>query len=134
MVKSVASVVFFIVSLVIGLGGFGHGSQAAHVHAALDGFAIDPNVASMIFVVWYFVSGCMLTFGAILVWAWWRLRGGDRRPLPAALLIGVLYSGIGVFGLIYRAGDPFMAFFLVLGLALVGSALVLAPPGVPTRG
>jgi hypothetical protein len=134
MAKKIASVVYIVDSLVIGLGGFGHGSQAAHVHAALDGLAIDPNVASMIFVVWYFVSGCMLTFGALLLWAWWRLRAGDRRPLAVPLLIGALYSGIGVFGLIYRAGDPFMGFFLVLGLLLLGSALVLAPAAAPTRG
>ena len=134
MVKQIASVLFLLDSLVIGLGGVGHGSQAAHVHAALDGLAIDPNVASMIFVVWYFVSGCMLTFGALLLWAWWRMRAGDRQPLAVALLIGVLYSGIGVFGLVYRAGDTFMGIFLVLGLVLLGSAPALAPPASPTRG
>ena len=55
------------------------------------------------------VSGCMLTFGVTLTWVWWR--------------------GIGVFGLIYRAGDPFMAFFVCLGGALLLSGYVLASPG-----
>jgi hypothetical protein len=125
MVKKLASAVFLLDSLVIGLGAFGHGLQARHVHAALDPFPIDPNVGSMIYVVWYFVSGCMLAFGATLVWVWWRLRSGDRRPLFAANLIGVLYAGIGAFGLVYRSGDPFMAFFVGLGVVLLLSGYAL---------
>src|SRR6266849_5058919 len=73
----------------------------------------------MIYVVWYFVSGCMLSFGATLIWVWQRLRTGDRRPLFAALVIGLLYIGIGAFGLVYRHGDPFMAFFALLGSLLL---------------
>jgi hypothetical protein len=46
--------------------------------------------------------------------------------LFAAILIGVSYVGIGVFGLIYRSGDPFMAFFVCLGAFLLLSAYVLA--------
>lgn len=127
MLKKIASSLFLIDSVVIGLGAFGHGSQASHLHAAVDGFPIEPDIHSMLFVVWYFVSGCMLTFGAILLWAWWRMRAGSRQPLVAALLIGVLYAGIGVFGLIYRHGDPFMGFFLVLGLLLLISGPAMAP-------
>ena len=81
----------------------------------------------MIYVVWYFVSGCMLAFGATLIWVWQRLRAGDRGPLIAAILIGVLYTGIGVFGLVYRHGDPFMAFFVVLGSVLLLSGYALTP-------
>jgi hypothetical protein len=81
----------------------------------------------MLYVVWYFVSGCMLTFGATLIWVWWRLRGGDGRFLFAAIPIGLLYAGIGIFGLIYRAGNPFMGFFGCLGVVLLLSAYALAP-------
>jgi hypothetical protein len=84
----------------------------------------------MIYLVWYFVSGCMLAFGATLVWVWGRLRKGDRRSLFAAILIGVLYVGIGAFGLVYRAGDPFMAFFVGLGGVLLLSGYVLARQGI----
>ena len=55
-----------------------------------------------------------------------------RRPLFAANLIGILYTGIGVFGLVYRAGDPFMAFFVCLGGVLLLSGYALASPGSPT--
>jgi hypothetical protein len=126
MLKKFASLVFLLDSLIIGLGGVGHGLQVRHLHAAIDRFPIEPDVHSMIYVVWYFVSGCMLAFGVTLVWVWWRLRRGDRRPLFAAIVIGALYTGIGVFGLFYRAGDPFMAFFVCLGGVLLLSGHALA--------
>lgn len=129
--KTLASWIFLLDSLIIGLGAFGHGSQAVHVHAALDHFPIEPDMRSMLYVVWYFLSGCMLTFGATLVWAWTRLRQGDGRALVPAVLIGALYVGIGVFGLIYRSGDPFMAFFVMLGAVLLWSAWMLAPMTSP---
>jgi hypothetical protein len=128
MVKKLASLIFLLDSLIIGLGAFGHGLQVRHVHAAIDQFPIEPDMHSMLYVVWYFVSGCMLTFGVTLIWVWWRLRTGDRRPLFAATVIGILYAGIGVFGLVYRAGDPFMAFFLCLGGVLLLSGYALASP------
>jgi len=123
--RTVASWVFLLDSLIIGLGAFGHGFQARHVHEVLDPFPIEPDLQSMIYVVWYFVSGCMLAFGITLVWVWQRLRSGDIRPWFAAALIAMLYVGIGVFGLVYRHGDPFMAFFVVLGALLLASGYVL---------
>lgn len=123
--RTVASWVFLLDSLIIGLGAFGHGFQARHVHEVLDPFPIEPDLQSMIYVVWYFVSGCMLAFGITLMWVWQRLRSGDTRPWFAAVLIAVLYVGIGVFGLVYRHGDPFMAFFVVLGALLLASGYVL---------
>jgi hypothetical protein len=128
--RTLASVVFLVDSLIIGLGAFGHGLQAGRVHEVLDPFPIEPDLGSMIYVVWYFVSGCMLTFGVTLVWVWQRLRSGDTGPWFVAVLIGVLYTGIGVFGLVYRSGDPFMAFFVALGIVLLASGYVLVrlPP------
>jgi hypothetical protein len=57
---------------------------------------------------------------------WQRVRTGDKRPLIASTLIGVLYIGIGAFGFVYRGGDPFMAFFVVLGSVLLLSGAALA--------
>jgi hypothetical protein len=128
--KSVASIVFLLDSLVIGLGAFGHGSQVRHVHAALDQFPIEPSLHSMIYVVWYFVSGCMLAFGAALVWVWLQVRAGDKRAMFVANVIGLLYAGIGIFGLVYRHGDPFMGFFLVLGTVLIGSGFAMSRSSV----
>jgi hypothetical protein len=72
-----------------------------------------------------FVSGCMLTFGVTLVWVWSHLRRGDIWTFPVAALSGLLYVGIGGFGLVYRSGDPFMAFFVALGAVLVLSGYAL---------
>jgi hypothetical protein len=124
-VRRLASIVFLLDSLIIGLGAFGHGLQATHLHSAIDPFPIESDMHSMLYVVWYFVSGCMLTFGITLLWVWQTLRHGRRDRLFAALLIGLLYVAIGVFGLFYRNGDPFMAFFVVLGGLLLISAYIL---------
>jgi hypothetical protein len=133
MLKTLASWIFLLDSIAITLGAFGHGFQARTVHATIDPFPIDQDVRSMIYVVWYFVSGCMLTFGVTLLWVWWKLRSGDGRFLFAANMIGVLYVGIGLFGLVYRSGDPFMAFFVVLGTLLLMSGPLAAPRAPATR-
>ena len=115
MLTRLASIVFLLDAIAIGLGGFGHGASVRHLHAAIDQFPIEANMHSMLYVVWYFVSGCMFAFCLILIWAWRRVRAGDRYPLGIAAIIGVLYLAIGAFGLVYRNGDPFMATFIVLG-------------------
>jgi len=125
MLKNIASTTFLLNSFVIGLGAFGHGTAVRDVHAAIDHFPIDPDMHSMLYVVWYFVSGCMFVFGLTLGWVWLRLRAGDRRAAVAAALIGLLYVGIGIFGLIRREGDPFMAFFVSLGAIDLASLYVL---------
>jgi hypothetical protein len=125
MTNKIFSYIFLVVGFAIALGAFGHGSAAANVHAALDRFTVDSNVASMIYVVWYFVSGCMLVFGSAVIWIWFRLRAGDRNALPVAVLIGALYVLTGVGGMIYRHGDPFMAVFIALGGLLLLSCFVL---------
>ena len=83
----------------------------------------------MIYVVWYFLSGCMLTFGVTLVWVWHGVRIGDARPIVVAALIGVLYVGIGGFGLLYRHGDRFMALFVMLGAVLLACGAILVRSG-----
>jgi hypothetical protein len=128
--KKLASIVFLAVAIAIGLGAFGHGLAVRHVHAAIDQFPIEADMHSMLYVVWYFVSGCMFAFGLMSIWVWRRVRAGDPRPLAAAAVIGVLYLAIGAFGLVYRHGDPFMITFVVLGglLLLSGYGMVRDAP------
>jgi hypothetical protein len=80
----------------------------------------------MLYVVWYFVSGCMLLFGITIVWTWYRLRSGRDASLFVVSLIGVLYVAVGIGGMIYRHGDSFMGAFIVLGGLLLASAWQLA--------
>jgi hypothetical protein len=131
MLRRLSSYVFLVVGIVIGLGAFGHGNAVRKVHAAIDRFPIDSDVSSMLYVVWYFVSGCMLVFGATIVWTWFRLRAGDGSSLPAVRLIGALYVAIGAGGMVYRHGDPFMGFFILLGGLLLASSWGLQA-GVPS--
>ena len=121
MLKKLASIAFLLDAIAIGLGALGHGLAVRHLHAAIDQFPIDGDMHSMLYVVWYFVSGCMFAFGLILIWAWRRVRSGDPRPLAAASVIGLFYLGIGAFGLVYRHGDPFMFTFVLLGALLLVS-------------
>jgi hypothetical protein len=50
-----------------------------------------------------------------------------------SVAIGVLYVGIGLFGLVYRSGDTFMAFFVVLGALLLISGPLAEPRAPATR-
>lgn len=120
--RNLFSLLFLIVGIVMGLGALGHSLAASQVHAAVDKFPVDPNVGTMIYVVWYFLSCCMLFFGVTVVWVWFRLRARDTKPLFVAVLIGAVYLGNGIGGMVYRHGDPFMGFFIVLGgLLLISS-------------
>ncbi len=126
MPRRLASYVFLAVSVVIGLGAFGHGSSVRNIHAGIDPFPLDAKVSTILYIVWYFVSGCMLVFGSTLIWMWLRLRAGEPHSLFVAYLIGALYLATGVGGMIYRHGDAFMAFFGLLGILLLASSYVLS--------
>jgi hypothetical protein len=123
--RTTSSYLFLIVAVLIGLGAFGHGHSVHKVHAAIDQFAIDPAIVETLYVVWYFVSGTMLVFGALLVWVWLRVRAGDANSLFPAFLIGAFYVVVGVCALVYRHGDRFWLVFIILGVLLLGSSLVL---------
>ena len=74
----------------------------------------------------------MLLFGVTLLWVWWRLRTGDRRPLFAATLIGILYTGDRRVRLGLSRGRPIHGFFVCLGGVLLLSGYVMGSPGPPT--
>jgi hypothetical protein len=124
--RRLASVLLVTVGALIGLGAFGHSFMGRlAVDAELGKFPVDPNVGTMLYVVWYFVGCCMALFGGIILWAWVRLRTGDPALLPITALIGLLYFAIGAGGFIFRRGDPFMLVFLVQGATLASASLYL---------
>jgi len=125
MLRGCSSYVILIVGIVIGLGAFGHASAVRNVHAAVDQCPIDAAIRGTLYIVWYFVSGCMLLFGSLIVWIWFRLRVEDTNSLFIAFLIGLLYVLTGAGGLIHRHGDPFWLFFVLLSLLLLVSASAL---------
>jgi CHASE2 domain-containing sensor protein len=123
--KRFFSHLILIVGIVIGLGAFGHASAVRNVHAAFDQHPVDAVIRGTLYILWYFVSGCMLLFGSLIVWIWFRLRAGNSGSLFVASLIGLLYVLTGAGGLIYRHGNPFWLFFVPLGLLLLVSASAL---------
>jgi hypothetical protein len=125
MARKIFSTVFLLTGIVIGLGAFGHDSNARHLTDEFAKFpALDANVVAVVLAVWHFCSGCMLVLGAICVWDWWRIRKGERDVFFAPILIGVLYLVSGVATVLYT-GKPFFWVFAVLGGLLLASSLVL---------
>ncbi len=137
MLRDVSWYVFLVVGIVIGLGAFGHGYSVRKVHEAIDQFPIDHAISQTLYIVWYFASGTMLAFGATLVWTSFRLRAGDASSLFVAFPIGIFYLVTGICATIYRRGDPFWLFFVLLGVLLLGSSFVLKgshPSVIPRAG
>lgn len=125
--RRIASAALLTIGAVITLGAYGHGFLGRrHIDAELDKFAIASNVYTMLYVVWYFVSGCMLLFGVTIIAAWMQQRKGKTALLPVTGLIGLLFLLTGVGGMIYRNGDPFMATFIAEGAILIASSATLA--------
>lgn len=123
---NIASAILFVLGIVVALGAYGHGFVGRlAIDAELAKFPIQHDVLQMVYVVWHFVTGSMVVFGAALLWAWSRIRRGDRAPLTLVTFIGALYLLVGVVGIVYRNGDPFMAVFITEGalVLLAGWAL-----------
>ncbi len=129
--RTTASIVYLLTSLVIALGAFGHD---ANVHKLAEAFAgaptLDPGIVRVVYAVWHFCSGCMLVFGVICLGAWRALRGGASHALPAPLAIAVFYVVAGIGSVLYT-GRLFFGLFTTLGLLLAASAAVLR--GTATR-
>lgn len=125
--RKLASAVFLMTGIVIGLGAFGHDSNAVKLAQTLAAApALEPADIKVILAVWHFCSGCMLVFGATCVWTWWQIRKGAAGILAAPVLIGVFYVVSGLATVAYT-GVPFFWLFAVLGGLLLGSALALRP-------
>jgi hypothetical protein len=131
--RKVASILYLLTGLVIGLGAFGHDSNTRHLAEQFARFpALDADLVRIVYAVWHFCSGCMLVFGAIIVWTWLRARRGARGVFFASDAIGVFYLVAGAGCVIYT-GRPFFWLFTILGLLLLATAAVLrAYPGLRT--
>lgn len=117
--------IFLLTAVSVGLGGFGHGSQwQAHVRPDLP--ALEPHLLRLLELVWYWVSGAMVAFGVLLVWAWWRLQRGDTRGVTVAWIVGLFYLVEGVYGALYLG--PFFLVFVVQAVLLFGTTWLLTGP------
>jgi hypothetical protein len=124
--KAIASFVFSATSVVIGLGAFGHAEQWwTVVYPAIGSRIPNPRMLNMLLAVWLFVSGGMLSFGLSLIWAWVRIRRGDRGVAVIPIGIAAFYLIFGILSWIHVG--KFFALFVVLAALLFTSTLVLLP-------
>jgi len=131
MLRQIASPIFLLTGVVIGLGAFGHDSNATKIAIAFARSPdLDAKTVSIVLAVWHFCSGCMLVFGALCIRTWWRAREG-RADFLTTDLIGILYLVSGALTIGYT-GLAFFWVFVGLGLALLISSLALRSRRVPT--
>ena len=131
MLRKISSPIFLLTGVAIGLGAFGHDSNAIKIANAFAGSPdLDAKTVSIVLAVWHFCSGCMLVFGALCVRTWWRARDG-RADFLTTDLIAVLYVLSGALTIGYT-GLAFFWVFVGLGLSLLISSLALRPRRVPT--
>lgn len=122
MKRTIAIAFYWAAAITIALGAYGHGFMGVKpVRAAIAVSNLTPETVRVIWMVWYFVSGCMLTFGLLLFWAWPELES----RASVALLIGVLYAITGIVCWLYSGREPFWLVFLAQGAMVIGSTLVL---------
>lgn len=132
MLGRIASWIFLLTGVVIGLGAFGHDSNAAKLSVEFAKHPVlDASTVRVILAVWHFCSGCMFVLGAICVWTWWRARRGERAVFLLTDLIGAFYAFAGLVTVWYT-GLAFFWLFFALGTALIVSSLPLRSGNTPT--
>ena len=121
-----AGILYWLAAVTIALGAFGHGFLGVKpVATAVAASTLPANIVAVIWIVWYFVSACMLTFGGLLAWAWPGLRPGSPSRAAAALIVGALYFFTGIASYIYSGREPFWLLFVAQGFIVIGSTLLL---------
>ena len=127
--RTLAAVLYWLAAITIALGAYGHGFVGVKpVRAAIAASTLPPETVRVLWLVWYFVSGCMLAFGLLLFWVWPALKAGSSSRSSVAFTIGVLYAITGIAAYLYSGGDPFWLLFLIQGVLVTGATLVLARP------
>jgi hypothetical protein len=128
MKRQILTGIYWITGFFIGLGAFGHGfSGVKPVRAALAAVPLPADVRGVIGIVWYFVSGCMLVFGGLIIWAWFAERRGRPDALVVPIVIALFYIATGVAAYGYQH-NPFWLVFLALGTSLLVTTLGLREP------
>jgi hypothetical protein len=124
MTRKLLSTLFLLTAITVALGAFGHGAQwSLHVAPALKGTA--PELVRLLELVWYWVSGAMFTFGALLVWSWRRMERGATTLAFVPWTIGAFYLVEGICGAVYVR--RFFLIFVAQAMLLWGTSWALRP-------
>jgi len=124
MLRKIASVLFLLTALVVMLGAVGHDSHATRLATELGKQPLDSHDVKVIILVWHFVSGCMIVFGALCIWAWWRARRGEYSAFFASDMVGLFYIVTGLLSVWY-SGIAFFWLFFALGVLLIITSMPL---------
>ena len=126
MTRVIAIVLYWLAAIVITLGAFGHGFVGViPIRDAIEASTLPLDVTRPLWIVWYGTSLSMITYGALLFWAWPALKAGSSSRSVPALIVGVFYLLTGVGAYVYSGGDGFWIMFIVLGMLAIGTTLFL---------
>lgn len=126
MQRTIATVLYWLATITITLGAYGHGFQGIKgVEGPIATSTLPADVVGVIWIVWYFVSGSMLVFGILLIWAWPSLNRGPGSRSGVALVIGAFYTVTGIACYLYSGREPFWLLFLFQGLFVIGAIVAL---------
>jgi hypothetical protein len=124
--RVIAAVLYWIAAVTITLGAYGHGFVGVRpVAAAIAASSLPRDVVAVIWIVWYFVSGCMVTFGLLLMWAWPSVKSGSKTRSGVPLIVGAFYVVTGIASYLYSGREPFWLLFLTLGVIVLASTVML---------
>lgn len=117
---------YWLAAITITLGAYGHGFLGIKgVEGPIGAATLPHDVVGVIWIVWYFVSGSMLVFGVLLIWAWPALTRGPGSRSSVAFVIGGFYAITGVACYVYSGREPFWLLFLFQGIFVVTSTIML---------
>ena len=124
MKRIIATVLYWLAAITITLGAFGHGFLGIKpVEAAVAASSLSADIVSVIWIVWYYVSGSMVVCGAMLFWAWPSIKIGSSGRSGAAWIVGAFYTVTGIASYLYSGREPFWLLFLFQGVIVIGTTL-----------
>lgn len=119
------SAAYLFTSLFIILGAAGHSfSGVVKVHTALKAVNIDAAVFELIIAVWHFAGVCMLLLGLLAVFAWGRIKRGEKSLMIIPVTIGMFYLLYGIAASVYTRAVFFTIFILLGAMLLVSSMFI----------
>lgn len=93
---------------------------------------VDDGLIQGVGIGWLYGSAAMLTFGALVLTAWWWTRTGRIVAATVSALISLLYLGFGTWALLESGFEPHFIGFVVIGLLLGLASLGLRGLGHPS--
>lgn len=126
MKRTILLSILLITGILIALGALGHSfSGIDQVTIEFGKMGVSDEISKLVIVVWHFAGAAMVAFGMAVIWVWNRVRKGEKKALFISMLIGLLYLIYGISAVWYFNGEPFFFVFIIFGILLLVSSIVL---------